>query len=92
MQNKKNNKVGFRTYRKKMAAMLLVGMLAVSTAATGCGKKDVDYDVDGNGGSEVEATQTAEVFRVNMVFLRAVIHRSQQVIPVFRRLPLMQKR
>lgn len=51
MQNKKNNKVGFRTYRKKMAAMLLVGMLAVSTAATGCGKKDVDYDVDGNGGS-----------------------------------------
>ena len=34
MQNKKNNKVGFRTYRKKMAAMLLVGMLAVSTAAT----------------------------------------------------------
>ena len=42
MQNKKNNKVGFRTYRMKMAAMLLVGMLAVSTAATGCGKKDVD--------------------------------------------------
>lgn len=51
MQNKTKSKEGFRTYRKKMAAMLLVGMLAVSTAATGCGKKDVDYDVDGNGGS-----------------------------------------
>ena len=50
MQNKTKSKEGFRTYRKKMAAMLLVGMLAVSTAATGCGKKDVDYDVDGNGG------------------------------------------
>lgn len=51
MQNKTKNKAGLRTYRKKMVAMLLVGMLAVSTAATGCGKKDVDYDVDGNGGS-----------------------------------------
>ena len=34
-----------------MAAMLLAGMLAVSTAATGCGKKTVDYDVDGSGGA-----------------------------------------
>lgn len=52
MQNKtKNNKERFRVYRKKMAACLLVGMLAVSTAVTGCGKKDIDYDVEGNGGS-----------------------------------------
>ena len=49
MQNKtKNNKERFRVYRKKMAACLLVGMLAVSTAVTGCGKKDIDYDVEGN--------------------------------------------
>jgi hypothetical protein len=35
MQNKtKNNKERFRVYRKKMAACLLVGMLAVSTAVT----------------------------------------------------------
>lgn len=51
MQNKTKSKEGFRTYRKKMAAILLVGMLAVSTAVTGCGKKDIDYDVEGNGGS-----------------------------------------
>ncbi len=38
-------------YRRKMAAALLAGMLAVSTAATGCGKKTVDYDVDGNSSS-----------------------------------------
>lgn len=51
MQNKtKNNKERFRVYRKKMAACLLVGMLAVSTAVTGCGKKDIDYDVEENGG------------------------------------------
>ena len=91
MQNKtKNNKERFRVYRKKMAACLLVGMLAVSTAVTGCGKKDIDYDVEENGGSGSNADRAA--CRVNMEYLKAVIPRSQQEIPVFRRLQSMQKK
>lgn len=90
MQNKTKSKEGFRTYRKKMAAILLVGMLAVSTAVTGCGKKDIDYDVEGM--VVPEAMRTVAACRVNMEYLKAVIPRSQQEIPVFRRLQSMQKK
>ena len=37
-----------------MAALAIVGVLATGTALTGCGKKNIDYSVDGesgNGGS-----------------------------------------
>ena len=51
MSQNKTNKEKRKGYRRKMAAALLAGMLAVSTAATGCGKKTVDYDVDGNSSS-----------------------------------------
>ena len=51
MSQNKTNKEKRKGYRRKMAAALLVGMLAVSTAATGCGKKTVDYDVDGSSSS-----------------------------------------
>ena len=60
-QNKtKKEKQG---YRRKMAAVLLAGMLVVSTAATGCGKKTVDYDVDGSssaGNSSSDNSKTAD--------------------------------
>ena len=39
-----------------------------------------------------EAMRTVAACRVNMVFRKAVIQRSQQEIPVFRRLRSMQKK
>lgn len=50
----KNTKVNRKMYYKKMAALAVAGVLAAGTALTGCGKKNIDYSVDGgseNGGS-----------------------------------------
>ena len=34
------------TKRRKMMALFLAGTLTVSAAVTGCGRKNVDYNVD----------------------------------------------
>ena len=50
----KTTQVSRKMRYKKMAALAIVGVLATGTALTGCGKKNIDYSVDGesgNGGS-----------------------------------------
>ena len=50
----KTTQVSRKMHYKKMAALAIVGVLATGTALTGCGKKNIDYSVDGesgNGGS-----------------------------------------
>ena len=48
---------------KRETAWLVVGTLMVSTMLAGCGKKNVDYDIDGS--TEI---RTVEAFRINMIF------------------------
>ena len=50
----KTTQVSRKMRYKKMAALAIAGVLATGTALTGCGKKNIDYSVDGgsgNGGS-----------------------------------------
>lgn len=50
----KRTKVSRKLHYKKMAALAVAGVLVAGTALTGCGKKNIDYNVDGgsgNGGS-----------------------------------------
>lgn len=50
----KKTQVNRKLHYKKMAALAVAGVLVAGTALTGCGKKNIDYSVDGgsgNGGS-----------------------------------------
>ncbi len=43
------------TKRRKMMALFLAGTLTVSAAVTGCGRKNVDYNVDNTQPKQTEA-------------------------------------
>lgn len=75
----KKTQVNRKLHYKKMAALAVAGVLVAGTALTGCGKKNIDYSVD--GGSEMEEAQTVEVFRVNTEFRNPVIqHLIQEAV------------
>ena len=50
----KKTQVNRKLHYKKMAALAVAGVLVAGSTLTGCGKKNIDYSVDGgsvNGGS-----------------------------------------
>ena len=47
----KTTQVSRKMRYKKMAALAIAGVLATGTALTGCGKKNIDYSVDGESGN-----------------------------------------
>ena len=50
----KKTQVNRKLHYKKMAALAVAGVLVAGSTLTGCGKKNIDYNVDGgsgNGGS-----------------------------------------
>ena len=49
--------------RRRGTAWLMFGTMMMAAVFTGCGKKDIDYDIDGSGGK-----RTAEAFRISTIF------------------------
>lgn len=47
----KSTQVSRKIYYRKMAALAIAGVLAAGVALTGCGKKNIDYNVDGESGN-----------------------------------------
>lgn len=47
----KSTQVSRKIYYRKMAALAIAGVLAAGVALTGCGKKNIDYSVDGESGN-----------------------------------------
>jgi hypothetical protein len=45
--------------RQKMWAVVIMGALTATTAFTGCGKKTIDYDIDGNEGEAAVNSSTS---------------------------------
>ena len=62
----KTTQVSRKMRYKKMAALAIAGVLATGTALTGCGKKNIDYSVDGesgNGGSSDSGSLQGKEYR-----------------------------
>lgn len=38
--------------RRRGTAWLMFGTMMMAAVFTGCGKKDIDYDIDGSGGKK----------------------------------------
>ena len=84
------------TKRRKMMALFLAGTLTVSAAVTGCGRKNVDYNVDNTQPKQrqiwdrrrhlhPEKIWIVEVCGVSIRFHLPVIRRLRLEIPAYQR-------